>query len=97
MNHSIVASKKRNVIRLLKATSEDFGSLLDESEESFDTEILVGEEPKTKIFKAHALILKIRSPYFRTALSENWVKTKDNVVTLQQPNISVEIFDILLK
>ena len=73
-----------------------FGNLL-ESEESFDTEILVGEEPNSKTFKAHSLILKIRSQFFRTALSDNWARTRGDVITLQKPNISIEIFEILLK
>ncbi|PKK74935.1 BTB-domain-containing protein [Rhizophagus irregularis] len=82
---------------LWKLSSEDFYHLL-ESGEFADTEILVGEEPNTKIFKAHSLILTTRSKYFRTAFSNNWIRTEDNnIITLHKPNISVEVFDILIK
>ncbi|GBC09491.1 hypothetical protein RclHR1_08900005 [Rhizophagus clarus] len=81
---------------LWKSSSEDFYHLL-ESGEFSDTEILVGEEPNTKTFKTHSLILKTRSNYFRTAFSSSWIKTENNIITLHKPNISVEVFDILIK
>ncbi|PKY54895.1 hypothetical protein RhiirA4_448194, partial [Rhizophagus irregularis] len=81
---------------LWKSTSGDFYNLLETGELS-DTEILIGEEPDTKIFKVHSLILKTRSKYFRTAFSNNWIKTENNTITLHKPNISVEVFDILIK
>ena len=75
---------------------KEYNDILDSGEFS-DTEILVGQKPNTKVFKAHSLILKTRSPYFRTALSNNWQRTENNVIKLQTPNISVEIFDIIIK
>ena len=81
---------------MFKLSFNEYGKIL-ESGEFSDTEILVGEEPNTKVFKAHSLILKTRSPFFRTAFSSNWLRTENNVITLQKPNISVEIFDILIK
>ncbi|EXX74421.1 hypothetical protein RirG_051290 [Rhizophagus irregularis DAOM 197198w] len=81
---------------LWKSTSGDFYNLLETGELS-DTEILIGEEPDTKIFKVHSLILKTRSKYFRTAFSNNWIKTENNTITLHKPNISAEVFDILIK
>jgi hypothetical protein len=81
---------------LWKSTSGDFCNLLD-SAEFFDTEIIVGEEPNVKTFKAHSLILKTRSSYFRTAFSNNWIRTENNIITLHKPNISVEVFDIVIK
>ena len=81
---------------LWKTSSKEYNDVL-ESGKFSDTEILVGEEPNTKVFKAHSLILKIRSPYFCIALSDNWIRTENNVIKLQKPNISVEVFDILIK
>ncbi|RIA79351.1 BTB/POZ protein [Glomus cerebriforme] len=81
---------------LLRLTSKEYGDILKSGEFS-DTEILVGEEPDTKVFLAHSLILKIRSPYFRTAFSSRWVRTENNIIKLQKPNISVKVFDILIK
>ncbi|RIA79352.1 hypothetical protein C1645_822669 [Glomus cerebriforme] len=84
------------MFELWKSTSEEYCRLLDTSEFS-DTEIFVGEEPDTKVFKLHSLILKTRSPFFRTAFSSNWIKTENNIIKLNKPNISVKIFDILIK
>ncbi|CAI2168599.1 20060_t:CDS:2 [Funneliformis geosporum] len=74
----------------------EYDELLNSNEFS-DTEILIGEEPDTKVYKAHSLILKIRSPYFRTALSEDSKRIENNVIKLQISDISVEVFDILIK
>jgi len=68
-----------------------------ETGEFFDTEILIGKEPNTKSFRLHSLILKIRSPYFRTALSSDWIMIENGVIKFQKPNISVEVFDIIIR
>ncbi|PKY44259.1 hypothetical protein RhiirA4_541707 [Rhizophagus irregularis] len=59
-----MASKLSNVLH------KEYNTIL-ESTEFYDTEILVGEYPYTETFKLHSLILKIRSPYFRAALSNS--------------------------
>ncbi len=68
-----------------------------ETGEFSDTEILVGKEPNTKIFRLHSLVLKIRSPYFQTALSSDWIKIENNIIKFQKPNISIEVFDIIIR
>src|SRR5687768_6852537 len=55
----------------------DFSNLLNNSD-YYDVEIKVGVEEDSKIFKAHSTILKARSSYFKTALSNNWIKKSDN-------------------
>ncbi|CAB4440885.1 unnamed protein product [Rhizophagus irregularis] len=64
--------------------------------EFFDVEILVGEKANTKIFRLHSLVLKVCSPYFRSAFSNNWVKVENNIIKFQKPNISVKVFEILI-
>ena len=54
----------------------DYTKILETGEFS-DTEILVGKEPKTKLYRLHSLVLKVRSPYFRTAFSNGWVKIEN--------------------
>ncbi|CAI2179089.1 2244_t:CDS:2 [Funneliformis geosporum] len=81
---------------LWELSSKEYINAL-ESGEFSDIELLVGEESNAKVFKAHSVILKIRSPYFRTALSNDWLKKEKNVIKFQKPNISVEIFEIILK
>jgi hypothetical protein len=68
-----------------------------ETGEFYDIEILVGEQPNTKIFRLHSFVLKVCSPYFRTALSSNWIKIENNIIKFKKPNISVKVFDILTK
>ena len=45
--------------------------------DSYDMKITVGEENDVKTFEAHSVILKARSSYFRTALSNNWVNKSE--------------------
>lgn len=67
-----------------------------DTSELFDTEILVGKGLNSKIFRLHSFILKDISPYFRTALSIKKVDS-NNIIKLKKPNISVEVFDIIIK
>ncbi|EXX74128.1 hypothetical protein RirG_053980 [Rhizophagus irregularis DAOM 197198w] len=64
--------------------------------EFFDVEILVGENTNTKIFRLHSLVLRVCSPYFRSAFSNNWVKIENDIIKFQKPNISVKVFEILI-
>jgi hypothetical protein len=75
---------------------EDYTKIL-ETGEFFDAEILVGEKPNTKTFRLHSFVLKVRSPYFRSALLNNWVRIENNIIKFQKPNISVKVFEILIK
>ena len=76
--------------------SQNYIELL-EDDEYYDITIEVGEDPNVKIFRAHTNILCYRSPYLRRNLASNKRKN-DNVLThLKLPNISPEIFQILLK
>ncbi|PKY27790.1 BTB-domain-containing protein [Rhizophagus irregularis] len=61
-----------------------------------DVEILVGEKQNTKTFHLHSLILKVCSPYFRSAFSDNWIIIENNIIKYQKPNISVKVFEILI-
>ncbi len=81
---------------LLKFLSKEYSNVLETGEFS-DTEILVGEGLETKVFRLHSFVLKVRSPYFRIALSENWIRTENDIIKLQKPNISVKVFNILIK
>ena len=62
-----------------------------------DVIIQVGENQDTKEFRAHSVILCARSPYFKSALSANWVKKKDDMIMFSKPNITPTIFDMILK
>ena len=50
-----------------------------------------------KTFKAHSNILKMRSSYFKAALSNNWIKRSDDgIILFEKENISPKIFEVLL-
>ena len=63
----------------------------------YDVEIKVGEDEDIKIFKAHSIILKSRSLYFKTALSNEWIKRSDDgTILFEKENISSKVFEVLL-
>ncbi|GBC01079.1 hypothetical protein RclHR1_04060007 [Rhizophagus clarus] len=66
-----------------------------DTSELFDTEILVGKGLNSRIFHLHSFILKSASPYFRSTLTTKKVDN-NNIIKLKKPNISVEIFDIII-
>jgi hypothetical protein len=63
-----------------------------------DVTIEAGDDPYVKTFHAHSIILNYRSPYFRKILSTNDEKKSDeNLAHIKLPNISPEIFQIILR
>ena len=76
--------------------SQNYIELL-EDDEYYDITIEVGEDPDVKIFRAHMNILCYRSPYLRRALVTN-KKNNDGVLAhVKLPNLSPDIFQIILK
>ncbi|KAG9305716.1 hypothetical protein G9A89_005114 [Geosiphon pyriformis] len=82
--------------RLFHALSHDFESLLN-SQNFSDVRIIVGEAPNTRTFHVHSQILAARSSYFAIALSGDWVKRENNTIIFSKPNISPDIFDVILR
>ncbi|RHZ75904.1 hypothetical protein Glove_208g173 [Diversispora epigaea] len=77
--------------------SNDIGKLY-ENKFNSDVIIQVGErEGDYKEFRAHSIILSVRSSYFQSAFSSNWVKKDGNFLIFKKPNISPFIFDIILR
>ncbi|CAG8585826.1 12647_t:CDS:2 [Acaulospora morrowiae] len=81
--------------KFLIKLSKDYVNLF-ETGEFHDTLICAGLEPNYQEFKAHSLILRSRSQYFKNVLSSECVKTKGNLVIFSKSNISPEIFKIIL-
>lgn len=75
---------------------KDISLLLNDSD-YFNVIIHVGENENTKEFKAHSIILCARSNYFKCAFSNKWVSMNNNMITFIKPNISPNIFEIILK
>ena len=76
--------------------SNDYEKLF-ETEIGYDVVIYAGEEPNIKEIHAHSNILSIRSQYFRAAFSNEWAEKKDGKYVLRKPNISPQLFNIILR
>ncbi|GBB98685.1 hypothetical protein RclHR1_00330012 [Rhizophagus clarus] len=76
--------------------SKDFSSILNDADD-FNVIIQVGENNDVKEFRAHSVVLRARSAYFKGALSNEWVTKKDGIILYNKPNITPTIFDLVLK
>ncbi|CAG8438100.1 8517_t:CDS:2 [Scutellospora calospora] len=76
--------------------SRDLAALLQNGDD-YNVLLQVGEEPDVKSFKVHSAILRARCPYFRAALSSNWVRKEENPTIFRKSNISPSVFDLILK
>jgi len=76
--------------------SKDFSLILNDADD-FNVIIKVGENSNTKEFLAHSVILRARSPYFKGALSAEWIKRENNMIMFNKPNITPTVFDMVLK
>ncbi|GBC04318.1 hypothetical protein RclHR1_05610005 [Rhizophagus clarus] len=76
--------------------SKDLSLLLNDAND-YDVIIQVGENQSTKEFHAHSVILRARSSYFKNAFSNNWIIKKDNMIMFNKPNVTPNIFEMILK
>src|SRR5207248_2545332 len=74
---------------------KDLALILNDADD-FNVIIQVGKNQNTKEFRAHSVILRARSPYFKSALSANWITKKDNMIMFNKPNINPTVFDMIL-
>ncbi|CAB4399076.1 unnamed protein product [Rhizophagus irregularis] len=75
---------------------QDLTQLFTEADD-YNVKIEVGEGSEKEIFKAHSVILRARSPYFKAALSSTWVRKVDDMIIFSKPNISPKVFKKILK
>ncbi|POG76204.1 BTB/POZ protein, partial [Rhizophagus irregularis DAOM 181602=DAOM 197198] len=80
---------------LLQKLSQNLLEILDD-DEYYDITIEVGNDPYVKIFRSHIVILNYRSSYLRRILSTNKKKNDGTLVHIKLPNISPEIFQLIL-
>ncbi|CAB4437662.1 unnamed protein product [Rhizophagus irregularis] len=81
--------------KLLSKLAENILEILDD-DEYYDITIEVGDDPNVRIFRAHMVILKYRSPYLRKILSTN-KKIDGTLTSIKLPNILPETFQIVLR
>ncbi len=77
--------------------SKDLSLILNNVDDDFNVIIQVGDNQNTKEFHAHSVILRARSPYFKSAFSSNWIVKKNNMIMFNKPNIIPIVFDMILK
>ncbi|CAB4389849.1 unnamed protein product [Rhizophagus irregularis] len=82
--------------KFLAELSNDYEKLF-ETEIGYDVIIYAGEELDVKEIHAHSNILSIRSQYFRSTFSNEWAEKKDGKFILKKPNISPQLFNIILR
>ncbi|GBC02536.1 hypothetical protein RclHR1_04670014 [Rhizophagus clarus] len=82
--------------KLLPKLSQNLLEILND-DEYYDIKIEVGNDPYVKVFRAHMVILHYRSPYLRRILSINKKKNDVTLSFIKLPNISPEIFQIILR
>ncbi|GBC06775.1 hypothetical protein RclHR1_07030005 [Rhizophagus clarus] len=81
---------------LLNSLLQDLNKLYKDADD-YDVIIQAGEGLKSEDFKAHSNILRVRSTYFKAALSSNWIKKEGDITVFKKPNIKPNIFKIILK
>ena len=95
-NSFINSNKNALPLKHISKLLNDLTNALNESDYC-DVEIKIGNGDYIKIFKAHSHILKARSLYFRTALSDNWVERSENgIILFEKENFSPKIFEVIL-
>jgi hypothetical protein len=82
--------------KFLSKLSQNLLEILND-EEYYDVTIEVGKDPYIKIFRAHMVILNYRSPFLQRILSTNKRKNDGTLVHIKLPNISPEIFHVILR
>jgi hypothetical protein len=82
--------------QFLPELSQNLLKILNDDDEYYDIIIEVGNGPYIKIFRAHMVILHYRSTHLRRILSTN-KKKDEGMAYIELPNISPEIFQIILR
>ena len=97
-SHFFTFLKKQKMTSIFHSSlSKDLSLILNDADD-YNVIIQVGENQNdTKEFRAHSVILRARSSYFKSALSTNWITKKDNMIMFSKPNVTPTVFDMILK
>ena len=82
--------------QFLSQLSQNFINIL-KDDKYCDITIEVGQDPEIKIFRAHMVILSYRSSYFCRNSSTNEKNSDGILAHIKLPDISPNIFQILLE
>ena len=81
--------------KLVQTLANDINKMQDS--DNCDLQLVVGSDANTQTFLVHSVILQARSPYFNTALSSTWARMEGDKLKFSKPNITPEVFQIILK
>ena len=80
-----------------KSLSIDFNKLLTTCDD-YNVIIEVGNNDDHMKFQAHSCILRARSPYFHSALSNGWVKRNEGgIILFKKSNIKYQKYIVNIK
>ncbi|CAG8461357.1 12063_t:CDS:2 [Acaulospora colombiana] len=82
--------------KYLQELSSDLLGLLEKSED-YNVVIRAGGMSNYKEFKAHSILLRARSGYFRSALISESTRKYEDPIVFKKPNIPSEIFEVILR
>ena len=88
--------KKKMPFESPQEVINDYEKLL-ETDDDYDVIIYAGKNEHVKEIHAHSNILRIRSQYFRTALTKDWSEKKDGKFIFRKPNIAPQLFEMILR
>jgi len=88
----------RMIAKFFETLSNNYLEIFDDNDDDDDFNVMinVGEPLNSKIYKAHSVVLKYRSSYFRNELA-NANTDDNNVKTINLKHISVQQFEIIIK
>ena len=86
---------KKTTTKFYDHLTNDLTQLL-ENPIDYNVTIEVGEAPVNQIFEVHSYILQSRCPYFKTKLNETPFN-ENNVKVLNMSDISVKVFNVIIK
>ncbi|GBB97727.1 hypothetical protein RclHR1_03050016 [Rhizophagus clarus] len=78
----------------LQDIANDYEKLLNSNEEY---DVIIYADSDNREIRAHSLVLRTRSQYFRTAFSKKSFEKKDEKFIFKIPNISFELFNMILR
>ena len=68
-----------------------------ESDEEYDVIIYAGENENVREIHAHSNILRVRTQCFRAELSNELPEMNDGKFIIRKPNISPQLFEMILR
>jgi hypothetical protein len=64
---------------------------------NYDVIICVGMKPDYEEFCAHSVFLCCRSDYFNKILSDEDIEKRDGKYIIKKPNITPQVFEVIIK